>query len=78
GGEGVDELAELRLRWIGHSLRAEISIVVDPTLDLRSAHALSHEVEHELLHRVPRLHAAIVHAEPGTGPGVHDDLQHHR
>ncbi len=78
GVEGVDELAELRLRWIGHSLRAEISIVVDPTLDLRTAHALSHQVEHELLHRLPRLHAAIVHAEPGAGPGVHDDLQHHR
>ena len=75
---GVEDLAELRLRYIGHALRAEISIVVDAALDLRSAHQLAHEVEHELLHRVPRLSAAIVHAEPGSGPDVHDDLQHHR
>jgi len=75
---GVEDVAELRLRYIGHALRAEISIVVDAALDLRSAHQLAHEVEHELLHRVPRLSAAIVHAEPGSGPDVHDDLQHHR
>lgn len=78
GVEGVDDVSELRLRWIGHSLRAEISIVVDAALDLGTAHALSHQVEHELLHHLPRLDAAIVHAEPGAGPGVHDDLEHHR
>jgi len=75
---GVEDVAELRLRYIGHALRAEISIVVDAALDLRSAHQLAHEVEHELLHQVPRLSAAIVHAEPGSGPDVHDDLKHHR
>ncbi|MDQ3055981.1 MAG: cation diffusion facilitator family transporter [Actinomycetota bacterium] len=78
GVDGVEDVAELRLRWIGHALRAEINIVVDSALDLRAAHALSHQVEHELLHHIPRLHAAIVHAEPGLGPGVHDDLEHHR
>ncbi|MBA3338599.1 MAG: cation diffusion facilitator family transporter, partial [Geodermatophilaceae bacterium] len=75
---GVEGLAELRLRWIGHSLRAEISIVVDAGLDLRAAHQLAHEVEHQLLHHIPRLSAAIVHAEPGVGPDVHDNLRHHR
>ena len=75
---GVEDVAELRLRWIGHTLRAEINIVVDPALDLGAAHSLSHQVEHELLHHIPRLHAAIVHAEPGSGSDVHDDLQHHR
>lgn len=75
---GVEDIAEARLRWIGHALRAEISIVVDASLDLHSAHRLAHEVEHELLHQIPRLSAAIVHAEPGTAAGVHDDLKHHR
>lgn len=76
--DGVQDLAGLRLRWIGHNLRAEINIVVDPTLDLRTAHELSHQVEHELLHHIPRLHAAIVHAEPGTDQAAHDELGHHR
>ncbi|MBA3411593.1 MAG: cation transporter [Geodermatophilaceae bacterium] len=75
---GVEDLSELRLRWIGHTLRAEINIVVDPALDLRTAHALSHQVEHDLLHHIPRLHAAIVHAEPGPGAEAHGSLEHHR
>ncbi len=78
GVSGVDDLAELRLRWIGHALRAEIGIVVDPQLDLLSAHSLSHHVEHELLHQIPRLSAAIVHAEPGPGAAAHENIAHHR
>ena len=27
---GVDAVGELRLRWIGHALRAEVEVVVDP------------------------------------------------
>jgi len=75
---GVEDVAELRLRYIGHALRAEINIVVDAAIDLRTAHELAHQVEHQLLHDIPRLSAAIVHAEPGIGPAVHDDLEHHR
>ena len=78
GVSGVEDVSELRLRWIGHNLRAELSIVVDPALDLSTAHSLSHRVEHDLLHQIPRLHAAIVHAEPGAGPAVHEELEHHR
>lgn len=78
GVAGVQDLAELRQRWIGHALRAEINIVVDAALDLHSAHQLAHDVEHELLHNIPRLSAAIVHAEPGAGPAVHEELKHHR
>jgi len=76
--DGVEDVAEARLRWIGHTLRAEIGVVVDPALDLGTAHELAHEVEHRLLHDIPRLSAAIVHAEPGRGSNVHDDLEHHR
>ncbi len=75
---GVLDVSELRLRWIGHRLRAELSIVVDPALDLSAAHDLSHDVEHQLLHRIHRLSAAIVHPEPGSGPAAHEALNHHR
>ena len=35
-------------------------------------------VEHELLHQIPRLAAAIVHAEPGPAAAAHEDIAHHR
>src|SRR5829696_2275618 len=61
---GVEDVGELRLRWIGHALRAEVEIVVDPGLALVEAHHIAHDAEHRLLHDVPRLSAALVHAHP--------------
>jgi divalent metal cation (Fe/Co/Zn/Cd) transporter len=34
----VEDVDELRQRWFGHSLRAEVEIVVDPALSLVAAH----------------------------------------
>lgn len=39
---------------------------------------LAHEVEHRLIHEVPRLTAAVVHTEPVTGADTaHELLAHH-
>ncbi|MFF9586900.1 cation diffusion facilitator family transporter [Streptomyces achromogenes] len=78
--EGVREVGELRLRWIGHRLRAELAVVVDAEATLRQAHAIAVEAEHALLHAVPNLTAALVHADPAPTPGGTDPhlaLAHH-
>ena len=77
---GVADVGELRLRWIGHALRAEVEIVVDPNLSLVEAHRVAHDAEHQLLHDVPRLSAALVHAHPGGGADAdaHAVVAHHR
>ena len=36
--EGVDGIRELRIRWIGHTLRAEADLTADPALSIRQAH----------------------------------------
>ena len=61
---GVDHVRELRIRWIGHTLRAEVDAVVASDLSLAEAHDLAHHAEEHLLARVPRLTAATVHASP--------------
>ncbi len=68
GVAGVREVEELRLRWIGHRLRAEVAVVVDGEATLREAHRVAVEAEHALLHAVPRLTAALVHADPAPAP----------
>ena len=77
---GVEDVAELRTRWIGHRLRAEATVVIDGSLSLRAAHHIAVEAEHALLHAVPRLTAALIHTDPT--PAGHDDphavLAHHR
>ncbi|GGR83475.1 MULTISPECIES: cation diffusion facilitator family transporter [Streptomyces] len=78
--EGVRGVGELRLRWIGHRLRAELAVVVDAEATLRQAHAIAVEAEHALLHAVPNLTAALVHADPAPAPGETDPhlaLAHH-
>lgn len=62
--EGVEEIRELRLRWIGHSLRAEADISVNPNLSVTQAHDLAHHVEKHLLAAVSRLSAATIHTSP--------------
>ncbi len=67
--EGVEEVRELRIRWIGHTLRAEVDASVDPGLTLTQAHDIAHHAEAHLLHYVSRLTAATVHASPA---GAHE------
>lgn len=77
--DGVVDVAEVRMRWIGHTLRAELSVSVPARLDVGEAHRIAHAVEHALLHTLPRLAAAVVHTEPSTGAEtVHGELAHHR
>ncbi|MBA3529346.1 MAG: cation transporter [Propionibacteriaceae bacterium] len=61
---GVEEIRELRIRWIGHTLRAEADITVDPRLTISQAHDLAHHAEDHLLADVRRLTAANVHVSP--------------
>lgn len=72
---GVLGARDLRMRWIGHSLRAELAVTVEATLTVDQAHRLAHDVEHRLVRTIPRLTAAVVHVEPSSGADVaHDPL----
>ncbi|HEX4249767.1 MAG TPA: cation transporter dimerization domain-containing protein, partial [Pseudonocardia sp.] len=77
--DGVLAAGQVRMRWIGHTLRAELAVAVDGELTVAQAHRIAHDVEHRLVHAVPRLTAAVVHTEPATDAGrAHDTLAHHR
>jgi cation diffusion facilitator family transporter len=76
GTDGVRDVGDVRIRWIGHRLRAELEIIVDDTLSVVEAHRIAESTEHRLLHDVPRLHAALVHADPAGY--LHDLTGHHR
>ena len=79
GVQGVRGVGQVRMRWIGHALRAEADIVVDPDLTVVRAHTLAVAAEHALIHAVPRLTAATVHTDhTSDGHGdPHAALAHH-
>jgi cation diffusion facilitator family transporter len=76
---GVLDVGAVHLRWIGHTLRAECTIVVDADLSVTKAHAIAVDAEHRLIHALPRLDRALVHADPHAEEGVdpHAQLRHH-
>jgi cation diffusion facilitator family transporter len=61
---GVTDVRALRMRWIGHALHAEADLDIAPTTTVSAAHDLAHEAEHHLIHAVPKLTGAVVHAYP--------------
>jgi cation diffusion facilitator family transporter len=78
--DGVRGVGPVRMRWIGHALRAEADIVVDAQLTVVQAHQLAVAAEHALIHAVPRLTAATVHTDHLAAPGLrdpHEPLAHH-
>jgi cation diffusion facilitator family transporter len=80
GTPGVRGVGRLRLRWVGHSLTAEAEVDVDHTLSLVEAHHIAHDAEHRLMHDLPRLVRALIHAHPESphGQRQHDLNAHHR
>jgi len=67
--EGVQEVSEVRVRWIGHRLRAEVNVAVDPSLSVDAGHAIATEVRHHLLDHLSYLDDAVIHVDPLTASG---------
>ena len=75
---GVLDVGQVRMRWVGHQIRAECEIVVAADIGAVQAHQLTVSAEHGLLHAIPRLSGALVHADPQfTGTDPHNVLADH-
>ena len=70
----VQAVTQVRARWLGHRLHAELNITVDPQLSVAQGHAVATAVRHQLLHHLPQLENALVHVDPLDASGE----EHHR
>lgn len=71
---GVAAVSEVRVRWLGHRLHAEVNLAVDSTLSITAAHAIATQARHELLHHLNYLSNATIHVDPAEASGE----EHHR
>lgn len=71
---GVKNIGEIRARWIGHKLYAEINIAVSSNLSVSEGHEIAKEVNHQVLRHVPQLGNVVVHVDPEDKSGE----KHHR
>lgn len=75
---GVQEVTDVRTRWIGHRLHAEIAVTVAGTLSVRAGHDVAREVRHQLLHHLHHLGSATIHVDPeGHGGDTHHRIAPH-
>jgi cation diffusion facilitator family transporter len=79
GVDGVAAVTEVRARWMGHRLLAQVRLSVDGTLPVTKAHEIAEVAHHELLHHIPNLSDAIIHIDPtGVDSDPHRATAHHR
>ena len=77
---GVQGVQNVRVRWLGHNLEAELHAAVDGELSTAASHTIAQEIEHALLHDLPQLSAVAVHIDPAGADGVdhHAITAHHK
>lgn len=66
---GVQDIGEVRVRWSGHRLHAEVNIAVNPELSVDQGHEIAKEVRHQLLQHLHYLSNATIHVDPSHASG---------
>jgi cation diffusion facilitator family transporter len=66
---GVKDVSDVRVRWLGHRLHAELNVTVAQGLSVEEGHDIAKEVRHRLLHRLKFLSNANIHIDPANASG---------
>src|SRR5712692_8852263 len=75
---GVEEVTDVRARWIGRTLHVIMNIEVDAEMTLVQAHTIAEEVRHRLFHRITGISEAIIHTDPHSHEAdYHEAMAHH-
>jgi len=75
---GVDDVHEVRLRWIGHTLYTELQITVNEDLSTWESHQIAEQVRHALFVAQAKLATVMAHVDPcgHGGKDPHAPLPH--
>ncbi len=70
---GVEDVGEVRARWSGHELHAEVNVAVPSDLSVSEGHEIARKVNHRLLLDLPYMRNVVVHVDPvqESGEGYH-------
>lgn len=62
--DGVIKVGEVRARWVGHNVHAEVNVAVASQMTVAAGHGIAKLVRRKLIDSVPHLGAVIVHIDP--------------
>ena len=72
--DGVADVGEVRARWLGHRLVAEVSLGVTSHLTVENGHEIAKRVQANIQAKLPHVAAVTVHVDP---PGELGEEHHH-
>lgn len=80
--QGIDKVVDVKARWLGHKLHADVTIAVDNSLPLVKATEIAAALQSELHDHLPSLNAALVQfdaagAEMDATPAGAAHAHHH-
>ncbi|MBI5391331.1 cation transporter [Candidatus Woesearchaeota archaeon] len=65
----VKDVSEVRVRWLGHRMHAEINIAVAPKISVEKAHTISMALRKRLLDHLHYLSGVTIHIDPQDASG---------
>ena len=76
--KGVEDVNEVRVRWLGHRMHAELNVTVAEGLSVEQGHDIACAVRHDLLHNLQFLSNATIHIDPANASGEeHHHIEEH-
>ena len=69
----VKSVHDVKARWLGHTIRVDISIAVDENLSVREGHNVAVNVHRKLIQEIPHLENITIHVDPESEIG---ELKH--
>lgn len=67
----VKGITEVRARWIGHFIHAEVNVTVNPSLSVEQGHDVAREVKNQIKKHSVYVSNVIVHVDPLNASGEH-------
>ena len=63
----IKAVPHLQMRWLGHRLRAEVTLALDPDLTIVQGEAITDHITHHLYHALPTFSEATIAVIPWDG-----------
>ena len=67
--QGVQNIGDLRARWLGHKLCIDITITVKNGASVKDGHDIAREVKRQILHHLPHAGRIMVNVDPESDEG---------
>lgn len=76
GTAGVVDVGEIRARWLGHRLMAEVTFGVPPELTVEQGHEIAKKVQSAIQDKLPHVQSVAVHVDPADELGSEHHHEH--